>query len=459
MAGLKPNTARAIAAQVLSKTDPQKDSVTNLLSGVLRRTTETQRTTDIVFGVLKNRSLIDMVIEKVCDCPVYRIPAAILNILRVGIYELCFCPLSPQYAIVAEAVEYAKTAVNQKQAGFVNAILRRITGHITDREKPLALAEPRNTIPHSTLAGCELDVSLFPDPEQSPVGYLSFAFSLPRWLVNGWLDTYGTEQTSQICFASNRRPGVYVRANVLKTTVEQLLEKLRAAGVECEAAPDGAMIRLKSPGAIKKLPGFADGLFTVQDLAASQAVALLSPKPGWIILDLCAAPGTKTTQLAEATQNKAKILATDIDPHRLQKVRENLDRLALADSIAVVDYAHLDKIAGSAGPFDAVLVDAPCSNTAVLAKRPELRHRLSKSAIVELARVQLELLTTAVEVLKPAGWLCYSTCSAQPEENNLLVARFLNENPRFRLKTEKLILPSPGPFDHDGGYSAVICRK
>ncbi len=455
----RPKTARAIAAQVLSRTDPRKDNVTDILSDFLRRTTETQRATDLVFGVIKNRSLIDMLIAKVSDCPPERIPAKILNILRAAVYELLYCPRTARHAIVAEAVEYAKSVTNKKQAGFVNAVLRQTTRHITNREKPLNLAEPRNTIPHSTLTGCELDISLFPDPEESPVGYLAFAFSLPRWLVNGWLEAYGPEQTRQICFASNRRPSVYIRPNTLKTTAQKLAEKLRADGIECEPVGESQMIKLKRAKAIDKLPGFSDGLFTVQDLAASQVVRFLNPRPDWTILDLCAAPGTKTTQLAEAAQNKARIFATDIDPNRLEKVRENLDRLRLTDSIAVIDYAHLDKLADSTGPFDAILVDVPCSNTGVLAKRPEVRHRITKSALDNLSRIQLGLLETAAKMLKPNGDICYSTCSAQPQENNLLVAQFLKGNPGFKLKEEKLILPSAQEPDHDGTYAAVIIRK
>ena len=210
------------------------------------------------------------------------------------------------------------------------------------------------------------------------------------------------------------------------------------------------------PGAISELPGFNKGLFVVQDLSAAEPVVLLKPKPDWSILDLCAAPGTKTTQLAEATEGKAKVVATDIDTSRLQKVRENIKRLGLSDCIRVIDYESLDDVFRQSGGFDCVLADAPCSNTGVLARRPEVRHRITQGKISEIADVQIGLLSKAAMLLKPSGVICYSTCSIQPEENRLLVKRFLDNNAGFKLKAEKLILPSAGDFDHDGSYTVIL---
>jgi 16S rRNA (cytosine967-C5)-methyltransferase len=215
------------------------------------------------------------------------------------------------------------------------------------------------------------------------------------------------------------------------------------------------MIKLTSPKAITALPGFNDGLFTVQDLASSQVVRALKPRPDWTILDLCAAPGTKTTQLAEATGGHAKIVATDIDANRLKMVGENIARLGLSGSISIIEYNDVEKQGG----FDCVLVDAPCSNTGVLARRPEVRHRITKNDVKKLAETQMSLLSMAAGMLKPKGVMCYSTCSIQPEENGLLVRGFIKKNPTFKLESENLILPSAEPFDHDGGYSAVIISE
>jgi 16S rRNA (cytosine967-C5)-methyltransferase len=215
------------------------------------------------------------------------------------------------------------------------------------------------------------------------------------------------------------------------------------------------MIKLTSPKAITSLPGFDEGLFTVQDLASSQVVRVLRPQPDWMILDLCAAPGTKTTQLAEATGGRAKIIATDIDKSRLDKIGQNIARLGLSESIRTVEYDDIEKQGG----FDCVLIDAPCSNSGVLARRPEVRHRITENDVKKLAQTQMLLLSKAAGMLKPKGVICYSTCSIQPEEDGLLVRGFISENPRFKIESENLILPSADKFDRDGGYTAVIIRE
>jgi 16S rRNA (cytosine967-C5)-methyltransferase len=241
----------------------------------------------------------------------------------------------------------------------------------------------------------------------------------------------------------------------LKTTAKELAEKLRVTDVECEIEPESQMIKLTSPKAITALPGFDEGLFAVQDLSAAEVIRALKPKPGWSILDLCAAPGTKTTQLAEATGGRAKIIATDIDSGRLKKVKENIARLGLAGCVTTINYSDVEKQDG----FDCVLVDTPCSNTGVLARRPEVRHRITKSDVKKLAKTQMMLLSKAADMLKPKGIICYSTCSIQSEENGLLVRGFITENPSFKIESENLILPSAGMFDRDGSYTAIIARQ
>ena len=450
-----PLTARAVAASVLMRADPKKGDVVETLADFLKRTKEPQRATDIVFGVLKNNCLIDNLIEKVSAVPVGRISGKILNILRVGVYELVYCPQAAEYAIVDEAVDYSKRVAGAKQAGFVNAVLRQVLRHIRGRQKPIEQSRLRETIPQTPDTGCEFDFEILPDPKESPQEYLGCAFSLPGWLVSGWLKAFGPEQTRNICFASNRRPSVYLRPNPLKTTAVELAEKLRVVGVECEITAESQMIKLTSPKAITALPGFDEGLFTVQDLSAAEVVRAFKPKPSWTILDLCAAPGTKTTQLAEATGGRAKIVATDIDSGRLKKVKENIARLGLSGCVTTIEYNDVEKQGG----FGCLLVDAPCSNTGVLARRPEVRHRITKSDVKKLAKTQMMLLSKAAVMLKPKGIICYSTCSIQPEEDGLLVRRFIEENPSFKLESENLILPSADEFDRDGSYSAVIIRK
>jgi 16S rRNA (cytosine967-C5)-methyltransferase len=453
MADQKFKSARTIAVDVLNRCDPKKNYAGTILDSLRYETDQGQRATDLVFGTLRNRRAIDTVIAMFSGLPIERIQKRLLNIIRVGTYELIYCLLTEQYAIVNEAVLNAKTVGGDKQAGFVNAVLRQITRHIINRQAPLTQTNPGCTLPQTIVTGCELDTSFLPDSQISQTEYLSTVFSLPEWLIAGWLSEFGEESTRQICFASNRRPGVYIRPNRLRTSIEALTEKIAAADVGFDIASDAEMIRIKSPRDVTQLPGFSEGEFTVQDITASKVVNILNPQPGWAILDLCAAPGTKTTQLAEATGDSAKIVATDIDNRRLDMVKENIVRL----NISSVDIVPYEQFLNS--EFDCVLLDVPCSNTGVLAKRIEARYRINPKTIKELARIQNKLLGTTSDLVKPAGKICYSTCSIQKAENSELIENFLEQNQNFTLESEQLTLPSAEGFDHDGGYTAILAKR
>ena len=472
MGGQNFKTARAVAVETLNRWDPKGGFIASVLERLLNETEQRQRATDLVFGTLRNRRAIDLVITTFSGRPIERIQRRLLNIIRIGVYELVYSPSTEQYAIVNETVENAKTIAGAKQTGFVNAVMRQITKHVTDREISLSQAKSERTIPRTPEAGCQFDTALLPDDETRPVEYLSTVFSLPEWLVTDWLAEFGAETTRQICFASNRRPSIYIRPNILKTTATALVEKLQKAGIESEIVPDvtpaqagvqkdddtkdvhrldscfhrndrlaEAMIRIKSPKAVTLLPGFEEGEFTVQDITASLPVRLLNPQPGWTKLDLCAAPGVKTTQLAELTGDSAKILATDIDARRLEMVKENITRLGLS-SIEIVPY---DKLPDS--KLDCILLDVPCSNTGVLARRVEARYRVDPQAVEALTKTQRELLRTAAAMVKTHGKICYSTCSIQKVENSKIVEDFLDKNPTFSFEIDKLTLSSADGFE------------
>jgi 16S rRNA (cytosine967-C5)-methyltransferase len=448
--------ARFVAAETLNNFDPTFKFAEPVLDKFLSGTLEKQKATDLVYGTIRNRIIIDKVIAVLSDIPVERIPKGILNVIRIVSYELIYCPPAAVYAIVNEAVENAKVLSGNKPSSFVNAVLRRITAHIQQRQLPLLQANPRRTLPQDMNFGCQFDIDLLPDPAERPVDYLSSAFSLPRWLVADWLEDFGLEKARQICFASNRKPSIYLRANILRTTPENLSEKLKETGIEFQIV-ESTMIKVKSPKNVTAMPGFFEGLFSVQDLTSAIPAKLLKPRPGWKILDMCAAPGTKTTQLAELSEDNAAIIATDIDSSRLELVKDNIKRLGL-ESIEVVEYSDLQKIIEEGKKFDDVLLDVPCSNSGVLAKRPEARFRITKKAIDKLLKTQMQLLEMAEPLVKTGGKICYSTCSIQKQENGLLIRNFLTQNRFFCLEDEKLTLPYAGENDYDGGYTAILTR-
>jgi 16S rRNA (cytosine967-C5)-methyltransferase len=218
------------------------------------------------------------------------------------------------------------------------------------------------------------------------------------------------------------------------------------------------MVRLKKIGNISELKAFKEGLFTIQDITSSSVVPLLNPQSGWKIFDICAAPGTKTTQIAELIGDKGLIIATDKNNSRLEKLDENIRRLGIT-SIKIMDYETFLKDSSCQSCGDVVLLDAPCSNSGVLARRPEVRLRITPKKIGELAQIQTQLLDFAASLVKPGGRICYSTCSILSQENNEVVIDFLTKHHEFSLESENLILPSAEICDFDGGYAAIIAKK
>ena len=455
-------TARFIAVQVLNRFKPERNYAASILDKLLGQTQQRQRATDLVFGTIRNLYTIDTVIDNFAGCRLKRIQKRLLNIIRIACYEIIYTPLTQQYAIVNEAVDNTGLIAGKKQTGFVNAVLRQIIRHITNRQILLSQADSKRTLPQSPETGCEFDSDFLPCSKEKPDEYFSIVFSLPHWLVTEWLNEFGHENTRQICFASNRRPSVYIRPNSLKTTAQELADRFEkepctrrgaGEGIELETVPNEIVMRIKSPRIVSELPGFNEGLFVVQDVTASVPVQLLKPQTDWKILDLCAAPGIKTTQLAEVTGDSAKIVATDIDSQRLEKIKENIDRLGIK-SVEIFPYEQFGDL-----KFDFILLDVPCSNTGVLAKRIETRYRIKPETIDDLAGIQSELLDKAVTYLTPCGKICYSTCSIQKDENSDIIKSFLRRHNNFKLEMEQLILPSVEEFDRDGGYTVILSRN
>ncbi len=452
-----PVSARALAAALLQQGDPRSCFITDLLQASLPRIRERQRCTDLVMGTLRNRTAIDRAITAFGGCDVQRISDRLLPVIRIAVYELLYCAATAAHAIVYEAGEVVKRTGGGKQVGFVNQVLRSLGRHITQRQGPLAGADPQRVLPCSETQGCIFDEPFLPDPEASPDDYLACCFSLPVWLVQTWVHAYGHARAYHIGLASNRRPSTYLRANTLKTSRDDLLCRL-ASSIPVAEPVDHDMIRLRAGGDVSVLEGFAEGLFSIQDHTSARVAKAADPQSHMHILDLCAAPGGKTTHLAELTCDQARILATDINPDRLQRLKQNVRRLDI-HSVTVVEYHQVREHVEQHGGFDLVLLDVPCSNTGVLARRPEVRYRLRPKDIQSLCRTQRELLEEAVTWSGPDCRIVYSTCSILPEENEALVRVFVQERPALHIRQEQLILPQAGPQDHDGGYIAVLdCR-
>jgi 16S rRNA (cytosine967-C5)-methyltransferase len=449
-------TARAAAWKALDRCNIFKHDTAEVLSRLLSRTDRPAQATDIVFGVIRNRGTIDHILKKCSSLDSAHVKPSQWNLLRIGTYELVYAPKTADYAILNEAVQLSRQAGSKKGAGFINAVLRNVQRAIENRQSPLDAKHLQRTVPQTPESGCLFSDDILPDPDREAAAYFRVAFSLPQPLIQEWIKAFGEEKTRAICFASNRHPSVILQPNTLRTTTADLAEKLQEEELLNECLND--MIRIQGTGKINRGRAYLEGLFFVQDITAANAINTLAPGPDWTLLDMCAAPGGKCMASAIHMQDKGVILASDADAKRLSKVRENAKRMGL-ESIEIVPASRLEQTVRKEKRLDAIVLDVPCSNTGVLARRVEARWRWKPDVVENLYKIQQKLLQKAADLARPKTKILYSTCSIQPEENSEQIQAFLTRQNRFKLLTEKLSLPTvktADAFDHDGGYVAVL---
>lgn len=450
----KSLNARALAVQTLLECRRHNRFVQEILDEHLERTNfspaDRRLVTQLVYGVQRRRLTLDRLLRPFVTRPLHRIEPWIWEALRVGAYQLVLLTHIPVHAAIHETVEIAELANRPRGKGFLNAVLRRLAEAINNEftDQPSSQAVPLENGRYRLLKQ-----PLLPDPQEKPLEYFSMAFAFPPWLVTRWAERYELAELYRLGFWFNSPPPIYLRVNLLKTSREAVLERFRAAGIEAEAGQHPQSVRLQAHTSPQELPGFQEGWFLPQDESSMQVVSALNPQPGWHVLDLCAAPGAKTTHLAELMQNQGRILACDVDKRRLAAIPRLAERLG----VTIVE-THLLPRQGEPppGPFDAVLVDVPCSNTGVLGRRPEARWKLSPRDLRRLVPLQTKLLIYAAERVRPGGVIVYSTCSLEPEENRTVVHNVLNAIQDLQLDVEVDQIPGK---PSDGGYFARMVRR
>jgi 16S rRNA (cytosine967-C5)-methyltransferase len=402
---------------------------------------------ELVYGSIRHRLTLDTILERFSRTRLDRLDPPIHEVLRTALYQIIFLDRIPPAAAVNEAVKLAKAFHLRSAAPFVNAVMRNVLRDIEDRAASQSAA-PSRAVCRGTESWCNFRAEIFPSSEKSPAEFIGRAYSHPVWLVERWFKRFGQEETTAICRADNEVPAITIRVNTLKTSAFDLLGRFAEAKIWAEPGDLPIAIRLPSHVRVEKLPG--EGAMLV--------APFLGPRPGQRVLDLCAAPGGKTTHLAELMHNEGEIVAVDISAERIKLVEENCRRLG----ISLVQTVTLD-IAGPEGlpeslrgAFDAVLLDAPCSNTGVLGRRPEARWRVRPEAIAQCAERQRELLRAALSAVRPGAALVYSTCAIEPEENEMLLRSVLAETPGMKVEEEKGILPRSS---RGGGYMARIRKE
>jgi 16S rRNA (cytosine967-C5)-methyltransferase len=471
---------RQIAAQVLwqrrGKNEFIEDLLQAALAGASLSSADRGLCQEIVYGVVRWQATLDWLIARKTDGREQK--PVLQNLLRLGLYQIFWLDRIPDHAAVHETVELAKQNGFGAQAGFVNALLR---GCLREQEETKKL-----------LAGLKVS--------QPALGW-----SHPEWLVARWQKRWGAEKTAQLLEWNNTPPKTFARVNTLKfgssrgneAQTEKTSKSLLTSAATAELKDTGDLLarwrdenvdydfvrrdwfeenlvfELKSHPPLTSLKSFQQGGFYVQDPGTLLAPALVGAQPGESILDFCAAPGGKTTFLAQLMNNQGRLVAQDVSSERLKWIQENCARLgvtcvetrtltrpsavvkAMADESATLS-RPTGEGRGEGERFDRVLVDAPCSNTGVMRRRVDLRWRIQPKEIERLQAAQLALLQQAAQAVKPGGVLVYSTCSLEPEENQEIVNRFLFEQPGFKLETERELLPFVDGVD--GAYVARFVK-
>ena len=416
----EPTLTRLLATRVLERVERSQAYADLALHQALARSplsgVDRALTTELVYGTLRWRGRLDYFLSQVLNQELATLDPLIATILRLGAYQLMFSDRIPASAAVDQAVRCTRAVGNQRATGLVNAVLRRLT------------REWQTIVP--------------PRLEDDAIQHLVHALSLPKWMAKRFIDLFGPEGAAEYAKACNQPAPITARINRTRTdrdtllaTIQERYPKARAG----EFAPDA--INLGHIGDLGRDPAFREGLYCVQDEASQLVIEMLDPLPGELILDTCAAPGSKTTAIAERLAGSGCVLALDRNARRLKLISQAVRRLDLRgvhtqkrDATLPLTDLVIPGREDDTGPvlFDRILVDAPCSGLGVLRRNPDSRWRVREGDPAKLAEIQQKILIRAAAVLRRGGTLVYSTCTVLPEENEDQIKNFLEKNPNFR---------------------------
>ena len=379
--------------------------------------------TELVYGVLRRQGTLDHIINQFSHQRTDRLERAVLILLRLGLYQIFFLDRVPVSAAVNETVELAKVLA-PRAAGFSNAVLRR-----ADRER---------------------DAISYPDPLRDPAAFLAARHSHPAWICARWIEQLGAEEAGALAKIMSEAPPMTVRTNTLKISRDSLIARLAAEGasaVTTRFSPAG--LQVSAPFPLARLASFQEGLFTIQDESSQLAALFLAPRPGERVLDVCAAPGGKTTYLAQLMENRGAILAGDAALRKLAFIEETARRLGITtittiqiDATRPLAESGISLLTQTAAPrFDRVLVDAPCSGLGVLRRNPEGKWWKTPADMATLVRRQKAILHNVAGLPADGGTLLYATCSTTPEENEEVIADFLSKRTDFMLEDLRMLFP------------------
>ncbi|WP_062552183.1 16S rRNA (cytosine(967)-C(5))-methyltransferase RsmB [Peptoniphilus phoceensis] len=386
---------------------------------------------EITTGVIRNKTYLDYVIKENSRVKFNRIHKLILSILEMAVYQMYFLDKVPDYSIVDESVNLAKIYGNKGSISFTNGILRSIS------KKDKVQVKIKDSIDN-----------------------LSTFYSHPRFYTEYFYKNYGEDFTKKLLKANNEKAPFTIRVNSLKTNKEDLLNKLNELGYKVLETSFENALNIDNPNGIIDTDLFKEGYFYVQDLGSILVSSFLNPKKDSKVLDLCAAPGGKTSHLSEIMENTGEIIACDKSKGKVKIIKENAKRLGCKNISPIINDARVlnEEFIEN---FDYVLVDAPCSGTGLYRKKPDIKWNKNIEDIKELSEIQLEILENAKEYLKVNGFLLYSTCSLSKIENEDVIHKFLNKNRNFKIikLRDKEILKLFPSVDGSDGFSICLLEK
>lgn len=373
----------------------------------------------IVFGVLRHREFLDFIIKSFSKQPFVKMDIQVLYILRIALFQLVFLDRIPAFAAINTSIELAKKQTNKGAAGFINAILRNADQN------------------HHTL--------VLPDPNKNILAHICTRHSFPTWLIKRWIQVHGAERTQSLCQSINTIPPITLRVNTLKTKRKELGALLETQEISVDytkESPQG--IHISSPGkSVTEIDGFAQGFFQIQDEAAQLVSQILDPKPGETILDACAGLGGKACHIGQLMNNQGKIIAADLEEHKLASLIAEAQRLGI-ENIQTRQINLLNAtIKDFDGYFDRVLLDAPCTGLGVMRRNPDTKWKRTLKDVLRLCAQQKKMLNAAANLVKPGGILVYAVCSCEPEENEQVITAFLQKRKDYSQLTMEDISQFP----------------
>ena len=387
---------------------------------------------ELVYGVLENRILLDYYLAALVASGLKKVKKQDLTILRMGVYQILAMDSVPDYAAINESVVLARKFCRGRDK-FINGVLRNFQRRQAELE------------------------ALLPDRSSDPAKYLSVRYSAASWLVDLWLAAYGLDKTEGLLAASNGRPLLCLRTNLLKGTREELMQRLGEAGYQVEAGTlsDRSILVTGKGTGILEHDLFREGWFSVQDEASTLTADTVNPKPGNLVVDVCAAPGGKTMAMAELMETEGEIYAFDIYEHKLKLIQEQAARLGtgIVKTRCQDGRIALKELEGQA---DCVLADVPCSGLGVIRRKPEIKTKdHAEMDFAELVQRQKEILESASTYVRPGGTLVYSTCTVNPAENEEQVRMFCEAHPEFHLDFMNQLMPDR---ETDGFFISKMSR-